>query len=377
MNVYLDHAATTPVDEEVLQAMLPYFGEVYGNASSQHTVGQRAQHAVDRARDAVAEVLGAKPNEIYFTSGGTESDNWALKGVAYANRDMGRHVVVSAVEHHAVLNAASWLQREGWEVAYVPVHADGTIDEEAFAAALRPDTVLASVMTVNNEVGTIEPIARIADICHQRGVLLHTDAVQAVGVPEIALDKLGADLVSLSAHKFYGPKGVGALYVRGGVRIAPLAHGGAQERGLRGGTYNTPAIVGMACALQKAVREAAEDAKRVAAVRDLFEQTVRGAVDCHVNGSTQRRVAANCNLLFDGVRGESVLLSLDLAGVAAGMGSACTAGTTVASHVLTAMGLSTDQALSSLRFTFGKHNTAEEALYAAEQVVNIVRRLRR
>ncbi len=377
MNVYLDHAATTPLDPQVLQEMLPYFCDVYGNANSQHQVGQRAENAVDRARDAVAQTLGAGANEIYFTSGGTESDNWAIKGVALANRDKGKRVLTTAIEHHAVLNAAAWLAKEGYQVDYLPVSADGLVDPDAFARALRPDTVLASVMCVNNEVGTVQPIRRLADICHQSGVLLHTDAVQAVGAVDTNVRRLGVDLMSISAHKFYGPKGVGALYVKNGVRIEPLIAGGSQERGLRGGTTNTPLVVGLAVALRRAVDSAEADNMYVASLRDRFVQSVCGRLKgVRLNGSADMRVPGNANLYIEGVRGESALLSLDLAGISAGLGSACTAGTTEPSHVLMAMGLSRLQAMSSIRFSFGKHNTDSEVDYAADVLVDTVNRLR-
>lgn len=376
--IYLDHAATTPLDPEVLQAMLPYFGEGYGNASSQHVAGQRALNAVDAARDKVAAVLGCKPLEVYFTSGGSESDNWALRGVAKANADKGRHIVTTTVEHHAVLNCLKEMEAEGYQVTYVPVDGEGMVDLAALEAAIRPDTVLVSVMYANNEVGTVEPIAQVAAICREKGVLLHVDAVQAAGALPLDVGVLGVDLLSLSAHKFYGPKGVGCLYVRKGVRLAPLIAGGAQERGLRGGTYNTPGIVGMARALELAAQRTEADCQYIRSLRDAFVDEVIHRLDgVTLNGSVDDRLPSNANLRFAGVRGDSLLVSLDMAGIAAGLGSACTAGTTDPSHVLLAMGLAREEALSSLRFTFGRHNTADEVHQVVDALASIVARLRK
>ena len=377
MAIYLDHAATTPIDPDVWEAMLPYFGAVYGNASSQHAAGRAAEVAVDRAREGVAAVLGAASGEVYFTSGGTESDNWALKGVASANRDRGRHIVATAIEHHAVLNALRQLAQQGYDITYVPVDERGIVDVETYASAIREDTVLATCMYVNNEVGTIQPIAEIGAICRERGVLFHTDAVQAVGVSELDVTRLNVDLMSLSGHKFYAPKGVGTLYVRKGVRIEPLLAGGAQERGLRGGTYNTPAIVGLSVALQKAAANASADCERLRSIRDAFVDKVRARIEgvC-LNGDERLRSPANANLRFAGVSGERILIGLDLASIYVGMGSACTAGTTEPSHVLLAMGLTRLDAESSVRFTFGKENTMQEADIVADALQAVVARLR-
>ena len=378
MAIYLDHAATTPLDPDVLDAMRPYFDVYYGNASSQHAAGRQAEMAVDRARETIAAILGANPKEIYFTSGGTESDNWAVKGTVYANRAKGRHVVSTTIEHHAVLNALKQLEREGYEVSYVGVDKRGLVDESAFVAALRADTVLAICMYANNEVGTVQPVARLAAICRQRGVLFLTDAVQAAGALSLNVRALDVDMLSLSAHKFYAPKGVGLLYVKSGVHIEPLLAGGAQERGLRGGTYNVPAIVGMAAGLEKAIAHSAGDCAHVAALRDDFVRLVTQRIEgVSLNGDADCRLPSNANLCFAGVRGESILVGLDLKDIYVGMGSACTAGTTEPSHVLLAMGLSETEAKESVRFTFGKENTAEDVARTVAELELIISRLRR
>ena len=378
MAIYLDHAATTPLDPDVMDAMRPYFDVYFGNASSQHAAGREAEMAVDRARESIARALGADPKEIYFTSGGTESDNWAIKGAAYANCAKGRHIVATTIEHHAVLNALKQLERDGYEVTYVDVGKEGIVDDSAFAAALRPDTILATCMYANNEVGTVQPVARLASICHKRGVLFMTDAVQAVGALPLDVRALGVDMLSLSAHKFYAPKGVGLLYVRTGVHVEPLLAGGAQERGLRGGTYNVPGIVGMAAGLEKALQRAEKDSAHVKALRDDFVREVMRRIEgVSLNGDAECRLPSNANLRFHDVRGESVLVGLDLKDIYVGMGSACTAGTTEPSHVLLAMGLSETEAKESVRFTFGRENTAEDVARTVDELAQIVSRLRR
>ena len=378
MTIYLDHAATTPIDTDVMDAMRPYFDVYYGNANSQHTAGREAEMAVDRAREQIANILGAGPKEIYFTSGGTESDNWAVKGAAFANREKGRHIVATTIEHHAVLNALKQLEKVGYEVTYVGVDEQGLVNADDFASAIRADTIFATCMYANNEVGTVQPVARLAAICHERGVLFHTDAVQAVGALPLDVRTLGVDMLSLSAHKFYAPKGVGLLYVKSGVHIEPLLAGGAQERGLRGGTTNVPAVVGMACGLAKATANASKDSAYIKGLRDEFVRRVTTRIEgVTLNGDRDNRLPANANLRFAGVRGESVLVGLDIENIYVGMGSACTAGTTEPSHVLLAMGLSETEAKESVRFTFGKENTAEDVARTVDELAQIVSRLRR
>ena len=378
MAIYLDHAATTAMDGDVWEAMLPYFGAAYGNASSRHALGREAETAVDRAREKVAKVLGVLPAEVYFTSGGTESDNWILKGVAYANRDKGRHIVATAVEHHAVLSALEQLVKEGYEVDYVPVDEAGLVRPDVFASYLRRDTVLATCMYVNNEVGAVEPVGEIGAICRERGVLFHTDAVQAVGVLDLDAGRLNADFLSLSAHKFYGPKGVGAAYIRKGVKIEPLLAGGAQERGLRAGTYNTPAIVGLSVALEKAVANAEANRAYVKGLRDDFVRKVRARIEgVTVNGDLGQTAPSIVNLRFAGTSGERILNQLDLAGICASAGSACTAGTLEVSRVLRAMGLSAQAARECVRFSFGRDNTPAEIDETADVLAKAVARLRK
>ena len=311
--IYLDHAATTAVSPEVLREMLPYMTECFGNAASIHGTGREAHRALDRARKQVAAVLGAQPQEIYFTSGGSESDNWAVKGVAWAARGRGKHVITSAVEHHAVLNACAWLEGMGFEVTRLPVDALGRVDPDSVARAVRPDTVLISVMTANNEIGTLQPIREIGEIARSRGVPFHTDAVQAAGHIPVNVEELQVDLLSLSAHKFHGPKGVGVLYVRRGTKLDSLIHGGAQERGLRAGTPNVPGAVGLAKALELAAASLPESTNR----------EIRARIpDAVLNGDPERRLPGNVHFSFPGIDGEALLLRLDLAGIACSGGSA-------------------------------------------------------
>ncbi len=374
--IYLDHAATTPLDARVLEKMQPYFCEVFGNPDSPHAFGRRAVAAVDAARDEVASLLGAKPNEIFFTSGGTESDNWALRGAAHALADRGRHVVVSAVEHAAVLEAAALLEGEGFSVSRAPVDAEGAVDVEQFSRLLRPDTVLAAVMAANNEVGTVQPLGEISALCRERGIVLFCDAVQAAGALPLGVNAPHVDLLSISAHKFYGPKGAGALYVRAGIRLGKLIAGGHQERGLRGGTTNVAGAVGLAEALRIACAEREQNAARLRALRDGFcAEIARNLGGVHRNGA-QNGLPGLANLRFDGVDGEALLYSLDLAGVAASAGAACSSGSPEPSHVLLAMGLAASEARSCVRFSFGRGNTAQDAARAAAAVCACVERLR-
>jgi cysteine desulfurase len=358
--IYLDHAATTPCRPEVVAAMLPLFDDDGYNPSSAHSEGRRARAALDEARAQVARLLGARPREIVFTAGGSEANNLAILGVARARRDAGRHAVTAATEHHAVLHALDVLRDDGWEVTVLPVDADGRLDPRAFAGALRPDTVLASIMLANNEIGALAPIRELAAVARGRGVIFHTDAVQGPGQVPIDIDQLGVDLLSLSAHKFYGPKGVGLLYVRAGTPIAPILHGGGQEAGLRSGTENVAGIVGLATALEIAVRELSADAARIAKLRDLFEAGVRAAIpDAVVHGAGGPRLPNNSNLGFPDTDAEALLVRLDLEGISASVGSACNAGSTEPSHVIAALGGSAAP-MGVVRFSLGRLTTAAE-----------------
>ena len=377
MKVYLDHAATTYTDPEVFEAMKPYFCEVFGNASSLHGFGREAAKAVDKARGQVAAALGCKPSEVYFTSGGTESDNWALKGIMHAHTDKGRHLITSKIEHHAVLHACEQLEKEGFEVTYVDVDETGKIRLDQLEAAIRPDTVLVSVMAANNEVGTVQPIGEIAKLCKAKGALFHTDAVQAVGSLPLNVSEQGIDLLSLSAHKFYGPKGVGALIVRNGVRLDKLIIGGAQERSMRGGTTNTPGIVGLGEAIARAVGGMEENNAHVKSLRDHFIDRVQKEIpDLRLNGHPTDRLPNNVNFSFEYVEGESILMTLDLKGIAVSSGSACTSGSLDPSHVLLAMGVPVELAHGSIRFTFGRRNTLEETDYTVEVLKETLQNLR-
>ena len=376
--IYLDHAATTAVSPEVLREMLPCMTECFGNAASIHGTGREAHRALDRARKQVAAVLGAQPQEIYFTSGGSESDNWAVKGVAWAARGRGKHVITSAVEHHAVLNACAWLEGMGFEVTRLPVDALGRVDPDSVARALRPDTVLISVMTANNEIGTLQPIREIGEIARSRGVPFHTDAVQAAGHIPVNVEELQVDLLSLSAHKFHGPKGVGVLYVRRGTMLDSLIHGGAQERGLRAGTPNVPGAVGLAKALELASASLPESADRVRALRDQLIREIRARIpDAVLNGDPERRLPGNVHFSFPGVDGEALLLRLDLAGIACSGGSACTSGAQEPSHVLAAIGQAPELAKGGLRMTLGEENTPEEIKEVLRVLPEIVQDLKR
>ena len=376
--IYLDHAATTAVSPEVLREMLPCMTECFGNAASIHGTGREAHRALDRARKQVAAVLGAQPQEVYFTSGGSESDNWAVKGVAWAARGRGKHVITSAVEHHAVLNACAWLEGMGFEVTRLPVDALGRVDPDSVARAVRPDTVLISVMTANNEIGTLQPIREIGEIARSRGVPFHTDAVQAAGHIPVNVEELQVDLLSLSAHKFHGPKGVGVLYVRRGTKLDSLIHGGAQERGLRAGTPNVPGAVGLAKALELAAASLPESADRVRALRDQLIREIRARIpDAVLNGDPERRLPGNVHFSFPGVDGEALLLRLDLAGIACSGGSACTSGAQEPSHVLAAIGQAPDLAKGGLRMTLGEENTPEEIKEVLRVLPEIVQDLKR
>ena len=377
--VYLDNAATTRVHPEVVQAMLPYFTEQYGNPSSPHSWGQEAEAALMRARAQVAAALNAsKPEEIIFTGGGSESDNMVLRGVAHAYARKGRHIITSAVEHHAVLHTLEAMEREGLaEVTYLPVDADGLVSVQDVADAIRPDTILVSIMFANNEVGTIMPVAEIGALCRERGVLFHTDAVQAVGHVPVDVQAQNIDMLSLSAHKFHGPKGIGALYVKKGVRVPALLLGGAQERGKRAGTENVPGIVGLGAAIERASAHLEEHAAHMRSLRDRLIAGVEQRIpDVKLNGHRTKRLPGNVNFSIRYIEGESILLMLDINGVAASSGSACTSGSLDPSHVLLAMGLTHEVAHGSLRMTLSEFTTEQEIDYVLELLPKIVERLR-
>ncbi len=375
--IYLDYAATAPVLPEVLDAMMPFFISRYGNPSGIHGTGRDAHKAVEEARRRTAAVLGAESREICFTSGGSESDNLAIQGTAFALREKGNHLITSRIEHHAVLNTCRWLEKQGFRVTYLPVDADGTVSPDAVRDAITPETVLVSIMTANNEIGTVEPVGEIGRICREKGVLFHTDAVQAAGMLPLRADGMNADLISLSAHKFHGPKGTGALYIRKGTRLDALIHGGSQERGLRAGTENVPGIVGLGKAIEIAEAERTANAERIRELRDLLIRRIRGAVpDVKLNGHPERRLPNNCHFSFAGVESEALLLRLDLAGIAASGGSACTSGSMEPSHVLKATGLEEELMKGSIRLTLGRETTAEEIEKTAQVLPEIVKDLR-
>jgi len=375
--IYLDHAATTPVLPEAADAMRPYMTDIFGNPSSLHSFGQEARRALDGARDAVARILGADASEIYFTSGGTESDNLALIGVTEALAEKGNHIITTAIEHHAVLETCEYLRTRGVEATCLPVDEYGLVDPTEVEKAITDKTVLVSVMHANNEIGTIEPIAEISKIAREQGIAFHTDAVQTVGHIPVNVDELGVDLLSLAAHKFYGPKGVGALYVRRGTRISPIIHGGAQERDRRAGTENVPGIVGLAKALEISQANVEERAREETDLRDyLIRELTARITDIRLNGHPTKRLPNNVNIVIEYVEGESTLLMLDMVGVAVSTGSACSAGAIEPSHVLRAIGLPLQVAQSSLRFSLGRSTTKEDLDYVLQQLPPIVARLR-
>ncbi len=376
--VYADNAATTRTSESVLSAMLPYFGDEYGNPSSLHSKGRAANAALGDARARIAKLLGAKESEIYFTASGSEADNWAIKGAALANRDRGRHIVSTKIEHHAVLNSLKALEREGFEVTLVDVDSDGRVRPETVANAVREDTTLVAVMTANNEVGTIEPISVISAAvkAKNRRTLMFTDAVQAAGTLELNVTDLGVDMLSLSGHKIHAPKGIGALYIRNGIRVSNLIDGGGQERSRRGGTENLPYIVGLAQALEDAVAGIGEN-ERVAALRDRLIDGILGSIPyTRLNGSRSDRLPGNVNISFDYIEGESLLLWLDMMGICASTGSACSSASLEASHVLLALGVPIESAHGSLRLSLGRDNTDEDVDYILRVLPEIVARLR-
>ena len=375
--IYFDHAATTPVCKEALEKMLPYFTEIYGNPNSQHAYGRESAKAVDEARDSIAKIINAKPSEVYFTAGGTESDNWALRGVANANKNKGKHIIISPIEHAAMLVTAKALEKNGFEIEFMKVDSEGLVDLEHLKSIVRKDTIFVGCMLANNEVGTIEPIKEIAQIAHSVGAVCFTDAVQAAGVLKIDVKDLGVDIMSMSSHKIYGPKGVGALYIRNGVKVESILTGGHQERMKRGGTTNVPAIVGFAKAFEIANDELDKNFAYVSSLRDHFIDRVLAEVPfVKLNGPRKNRLPANADFSFKFIEGESILFSLDLAGICVSSGSACSSGSLEPSHVLLSLGLPEELAHGSIRFSFGKHNTIEEVDYAVETIKSAVKRLR-
>ncbi len=376
--VYMDNAATTSLNKEVLNAMIPYLTDIYGNPSSLHYFGQQAHTAVENARHQVASALGAADNEIIFTGCGTESDNMALKGVAEKYQNKGKHIITSSVEHHAILHTCQYLEKHGFEITYLPVDEYGMIKAEQVRNAIREDTILVSIMFGNNEVGTIMPIKEIGEICHERSVIFHTDAVQAVGHVEIDVKKMNIDMLSLSAHKLHGPKGVGALYIRKGLIIPPLLHGGAQERKRRAGTENVAGIVGLGKAIELACTDITGNAQRMSSLRDKLIAGKESSIpEDKMNGHRTERLPGNVNFSIKYIEGESILLMLDINGIAASSGSACTSGSLDPSHVLLAMGMPHETAHGSVRLTLGDETTEEDIDYVLSVLPEIVMKLRK
>lgn len=373
----MDHSATTPVAAEVLEAMLPYFSDKFGNASSLHGFGLEAKEALEASREKVAKLLGSKPEEVIFTSGGTESDNLALKGIAYRNREKGKHIITTAIEHPAIIEVCRKLETQGFDVTYLPVTSDGLVDPAALEGAIRKDTILISVMHANNEIGTIQPLEEIGKIAAEKDIYFHTDAVQTAGKISTDVESLGVDLLSLSAHKLYGPKGVGALYIRRGTRLESIVQGGGHERGLRSGTENIPGIVGLARAAELAGETMSAEAERLTRLRDCLAKVVLDKVkDAWINGSMTKRLPSNLNFGFKYVEGESLLLFLDSKGIAVSTGSACSSHKLEPSHVLRALGLSPEMCHGSLRITMGGSNTEEDVDYVGQSIIEAVERFR-
>ena len=375
--IYLDNAAPTKTAPEVVDAMLPYFSEYYGNASTIYSLGAESKKAMDHARQTIADSLGAKPEEIYFTAGGSESDNWALKATAEAYASKGKHIITTKIEHHAILHTCEYLEKRGFEITYLNVDRDGLISLDELKAAIRPDTILISVMFANNEIGTIEPIAEIGEIAKEHGVLFHTDAVQAYAQVPINVDEMHIDMLSASGHKLNGPKGIGFLYIRKGVKIRSFVHGGAQERSRRAGTENIPGIVGLGAAVERAMRIMDTKTRKEIELRDYLIGRLENEIPhCWLNGHRTKRLPNNINFSFLFIEGESMLIMLDMKGICASSGSACTSGSLDPSHVLLAIGLKHEEAHGSLRLTLSEESTKEEMDIVAEEVKKIVQRLR-
>ncbi|MBR4406761.1 MAG: cysteine desulfurase [Clostridia bacterium] len=376
--IYADNASTTYVSSEVLNEMLPCFNTIYGNPSSLHSFGRDSAAIVDRARDRIAKAINAeRSNEIYFTSGGTEANNWAIRGLAYGNRSKGNHIITSQIEHDSVLESCKQLEQEGFEVTYLPVDKNGLVSITDLIHHIKPSTILVSIMAVNNEIGTIQNIKTISNIVHENGVIFHTDAVQAIGALKMDVRDMEIDVMSMSSHKIYGPKGVGALYIKNGIKISPIMHGGSQERNKRGGTQNAPAIAGFGKAIEIAVRDLVVNQQKLKAIRSYFLDKVMEKIPYVIlNGHPQQKIQGTINLSFEMVEGESLIMLLDLAGIAVSRGSACSAGSTKPSHVLKAIGLGNEVAQSSIRFSFGKSITKEEVDYIIEKLAECVEKLR-
>lgn len=376
--IYMDNSATTPLKKEVLDEMMPYLTENYGNPSSVYSLGSKAKVAVEKAREQVAHAIGADKKEVFFTSGGSEADNWAIRGIAYKYKDKGNHIITSKIEHHAVLHTYQYLEKQGFQVTYLDVDEDGLIDLSDLKNAITDKTILISIMFANNEIGTIQPIKEIGKIAKEKNVYFHTDAVQAIGSIEIDVNDLNVDLLSLSAHKFYGPKGVGALYVKRGIKLDSIISGGGQERGKRAGTENVSGLVGLGKAIELATENIEENNQKLIKLRDRLIEKIESNIDhVRLNGHRTKRLPGNVNVCFEYIEGESLLLSLDMVGVAGSSGSACTSGSLDPSHVLLAIGLPHGIAHGSLRLSLGLFNTEEEIDYVVEKLVEIVDRLRK
>ena len=375
--IYMDNAATTPIKKEVLDKMLPYLTESYGNPSSVYSLGSVSKRAVEDARMKISKVIGSSNREIYFTGGGSEADNWAVKGVAYANKSKGNHIITTKIEHHAILHACEYLEKNGFEVTYLDVDEYGMVKLDELKDSIKANTILISIMFANNEIGTIQPIKEIGAIAKEKGIYFHTDAVQAIGHIDIDINELNIDLLSMSAHKFYGPKGIGALYIRNGVKIDSLIIGGGQERSRRAGTENVPAIVGMGKAIEFAYENMDEHNAKLIHLRDtLIKKIEQNIEEVRLNGHPTNRLPGNVNMCFKYIEGESLLLSLDMEGIAGSSGSACTSGSLEPSHVLLGIGLPHEIAHGSLRLSLGDFNTEEEIDYVVEKLIKIVERLR-
>lgn len=373
---YFDNSATTPISEKVLEAMMPYLTSSYGNASSIYSLGRESRKAIDKARDQVAKALNCDSKEIYFTNSGTESDNWAIKGVAYGNKDKGKHIITSSIEHHAVLHTCKHLEKQGFEVTYLPVNKNGLIEIKDLLEAIRPDTILISIMYANNEIGTVQPIEEIGEIAKEKNIYFHTDAVQAIGNIDIDLQKLNIDLLSLSGHKFNGPKGIGALYIKNGTKVENLLHGGSQEKGKRPSTENVAGIVGLGKAIELATKDIAKKEKYLKDLREYAIENLLKIPNTILNGDREKRLPGNVNICFEYIEGESILLMLDQHNICASSGSACTSGSLDPSHVLLAIGLPHEIAHGSLRLTFSERNTKEEIDYLLNLLPPIIQRLR-
>jgi len=377
MKVYMDYAATTPTDPRVLRAMLPYFSKKFGNTMSLHYAGREAKDAVENAREIIANLINSKPNEVIFTSSATEANNFALKGIAFANKQKGKHIIVSSIEHACVLESAKWLKKQGFEVSYLKVDKFGLVDLNELEKMIRKDTILVSVMHANNEIGTIEPIEEIGKICKEKGVLFHTDAAQSFGKIEIDVKRMNVDLLTASSHKIYGPKGVGFIFIREGVEIEALLHGGGHEFGLRSSTLNVPGIVGLGEAARIAKKEMKKEGEKLKRLRERLEKNVLKIENSHLNGHPEKRLPNISNFWFDFIEGEALVMYLDMKGIAASTGSACSSQTLEPSHVLLAIGLKPHEAQGSLRLSIGRFTTKKEVDYVIEVLPEVVEKLRK